>query len=139
MAVAFAPGRWRTKGRFPVCNAITVDHDEAMRGYLRPTITLEPFDFSRVPACSGIYFLARGDKTVYVGCSKGMAWRVWAHVRDGKKRFDHFAHIEVPEEYLLPVEGFYILLLDPIYNDRILPAHEHLERLVERARRGELW
>lgn len=64
---------------------------------------------------SGIYFLTRGTKIVYIGQSTGVLRRIMAHRVDGKD-FDGFAFFSCPEEDLDELETAYIRAFNPSDN-----------------------
>lgn len=64
---------------------------------------------------SGIYFLTRGTKIVYIGQSTGVLRRIMAHRVDGKE-FDGFAFFSCPEEDLDELETAYIRAFNPSDN-----------------------
>jgi excinuclease UvrABC nuclease subunit len=66
---------------------------------------------------SGVYFLLRGEKIVYVGESNNCDYRIATHIHEGVKKFDGF--------YIFPIRGIYdrkrnekflIKKLNPEYN-----------------------
>jgi len=63
---------------------------------------------------SGVYFLCRGGKVVYVGQSANVAGRVGKHC--GAKEFDYAFCMRVPKSDLNFVEGEFIRALEPEYN-----------------------
>ncbi|WNV48688.1 hypothetical protein [Pseudomonas phage Clover] len=65
---------------------------------------------------SGVYFLIRGDRIVYVGQSLNAPARILEHQREAIKKFERvFIHF-LPPESLVAVEGLYIGLYQPEYN-----------------------
>lgn len=65
---------------------------------------------------SGIYFLVKDDKVVYVGQSVFPLQRVETHKKD--KEFDRVYMLPVPKSVLNEIEGAFIRLLEPILNGR---------------------
>jgi hypothetical protein len=65
---------------------------------------------------SGVYFLIRGAKVVYVGQSVNVGARLSAHRADADKLFDYGVFLPLPESDLLRVEKAFIRLLRPEYN-----------------------
>lgn len=69
---------------------------------------------ARLPPKTGVYFLMRGKRVVYVGQSTNMLARLAQH-QQGKK-FDRFACIPCSPEELDALEALYIHLLKPELN-----------------------
>jgi hypothetical protein len=69
-----------------------------------------------LPLCSGIYFLIRSDRVVYVGQSVKVYARVLEHL--ASKEFDGFAFIPCPAKSLDVLESLYIHSLRPELNGK---------------------
>ena len=65
---------------------------------------------------SGIYFLFKDQKVVYVGKSLNASARIYDHQRAKSKVFDSYAILPVAAEYLDELEVIYICKFAPIYN-----------------------
>ena len=65
---------------------------------------------------SGVYFLFKGTRIVYVGQSRHIDSRIRQHF--GNKDFDSIQAMAVPEELLDSVEVYWIQRLRPILNRR---------------------
>jgi hypothetical protein len=65
---------------------------------------------------SGVYFLIREDRVVYVGQSVNVTSRVGSHVSEGQKRFERAIYLPVPLSDLDGVERAFIRALRPEYN-----------------------
>jgi hypothetical protein len=72
--------------------------------------------FSVPGAVSGIYFLIRGDKVVYVGKSVSVVARVTQHVNEGVKAFDYALYLPLCEDDHVVAEDAFIKCLKPEYN-----------------------
>lgn len=70
----------------------------------------------------GVYFLCRERKVVYVGQSQNVYDRIKSHEGNKKKDFDRAYALPVPNRYLRLIEGAFIRLLQPLYNDKNTPA-----------------
>lgn len=68
----------------------------------------------RLPPKTGVYFLMRGKRVVYVGQSTNLYARLARHQEE--KEFDRFAHIPCAPEELDALEALYIHLLKPELN-----------------------
>lgn len=62
---------------------------------------------------SGIYFLIKDDRIVYVGQSTSIMRRIGEHI---DKDFDSYSYISCPQEALDLVESIYIFLYRPLLN-----------------------
>jgi hypothetical protein len=67
--------------------------------------------------CSGIYFLLKNSKVVYVGQSLSIASRVINHQHEKQKDFDQIFYLKASPNDLLKLEHFYINYFKPIYNN----------------------
>lgn len=67
-----------------------------------------------LPTVSGVYFLLRGERVVYVGQSSRIFGRVLTHM--GTKNFDGFAYIPCELNQMDVLESLYIHLLRPELN-----------------------
>lgn len=65
---------------------------------------------------SGVYFLIREKRIVYVGQSVSVLGRIGNHAAEGVKDFDSYAFIECKKENLNILESIYIHILSPEYN-----------------------
>ncbi len=65
---------------------------------------------------TGVYFLKKGNKIVYVGQSADIGSRIKAHKQDGTKKFNNYTYIECKKELLMQTEEAFILQYSPIYN-----------------------
>ena len=65
---------------------------------------------------SGVYFLYRDNKLVYVGESGNVFGRIGEHIREGIKEFDEFEFIELSEIERKSMEAFLIEIIRPEYN-----------------------
>jgi hypothetical protein len=93
------------------CGPITRDFLADIFGYLRAA------DFSAQH--SGIYFMFRGSKCVYVGQSKCVAARCGQHLcnnSDSPKAFDRVMYAPVSAEMMTETERTAIRILNPEYN-----------------------
>jgi hypothetical protein len=93
------------------CGPITRDFLAEIFGYLRSA------DFSAQH--SGIYFMFRGSKCVYVGQSKCVAARCGQHLcggSDSPKAFDRVMYAPVAAEVMNDAERAAICILNPEYN-----------------------
>lgn len=81
----------------------------------------EPHKVRRIAAFAtrGIYFLLMGSEVVYVGQGRCVEVRIGAHIAQGKKEFDRFAVLPLPEGDLNAVEVGYILKYLPKYNAQL--------------------
>lgn len=68
-------------------------------------------------AASGIYFLWKTDRIVYVGQSRNGLARILTHLAEGVKDFDALSFLRCPVGKLDEVERHYIRALLPIYNN----------------------
>lgn len=82
--------------------------------------------FSAKPA-SGVYFLIRAGKIVYVGKSVNVHARIAEHQKS--KEFDQINFIECPEDHLCRLELMYIRKFNPELN--IAGRNDHLPALEE--------
>jgi hypothetical protein len=91
-------------------------------------------DYKRM---SGVYFLVRGARVVYVGQSVNVVARVATHLVDPKKTFERVAFLPVDDPGMLtPVEQFFIFTLDPPLNGvKPSAANEQFLRNAETARK----
>ena len=94
-----------------------------------------------LPARSGIYFLIKGMKVVYVGQSRSVFSRVSDHLKT--KDFDGFSYIECHESILDILESLYIHVLSPPLNGKWtggqgVHAPFRLDELISAAARGRL-
>lgn len=87
--------------------------------------------------CSGIYFLCRAGRVVYVGQSTHIMSRVASHCAEGSKSFDSVFYVEVPESQLDLRETYYILEFAPEYN-QTHSLDAELELLMDRVDKGKL-
>ena len=77
---------------------------------------------------SGIYFLLKGDKVVYVGQTiNNVYMRIGTHMQQGKD-FDSYYFIECSEFELDDLEAYYILIFDPFYNVQITSAKRFMTK-----------
>ena len=60
---------------------------------------------------SGVYFLIKGDRVVYVGQSVNIFARISSHVQS--KDFDSYAYVSCPIDKLDILESLYIHTLSP--------------------------
>ncbi len=67
---------------------------------------------------SGIYFLCKSGKVVYVGQSSNLVQRIGKHLAQGRKNFDSYHYIII-EHNLDNVEANYIVTLQPKYNKKL--------------------
>ncbi len=68
---------------------------------------------------SGIYFLIKNKKVVYVGQSNNVIRRIGKHIEDSIKKFDAVTYIEIKDKYKADmghIEWTYIQRLQPEYN-----------------------
>ena len=68
---------------------------------------------------SGVYFLIKNKKVVYVGQSNNVIRRIGKHIEDGIKEFDACTYIEIKGKYIDDmghIEWTYIQRLQPEYN-----------------------
>ena len=65
---------------------------------------------------TGVYFLIRDLKVVYVGQSVDVIARVGSHRTNRVKQFDEYYFIRCPEEYMNILEAHFIAKLSPAYN-----------------------
>jgi excinuclease UvrABC nuclease subunit len=70
---------------------------------------------------SGVYFLIRNERIVYVGKSTDIYSRLNTHITDKKKEFDSFYVLKTTE--LNTTEKHYIETLKPEYNIALVPKH----------------
>lgn len=89
------------------------------KGYLRSEESIL-LTAKQVEKRTGIYFLIRDKKIVYVSRTKDFLQSILKHIFENEKAFDSYSIIEVDESDLIAVEHFYILKFDPEYN-RIEP------------------
>jgi hypothetical protein len=91
-------------------------------------------DYKRM---SGVYFLVRAARVVYVGQSVNVVARIATHLADPKKTFERVAFLPVDDPGMLtPVEQFFIFTLDPPLNGvKPSAANEQFLRNAETARR----
>jgi hypothetical protein len=68
---------------------------------------------------SGIYFLIKDNKVVYVGKTENGFSRIITHIKKGEKIFDSYAMFNMDTELLDEVEIDNILYYKPIYNKSI--------------------
>lgn len=69
------------------------------------------------PALTGIYFLVKGKRVVYVGQSVSVLSRIAAHKRD--KDFDRFTFVPCERSQMDALESIYIHCLRPELNGRM--------------------
>lgn len=86
---------------------------DELRGIMCHLIPL-PIQSLEYATFSGVYFLCRNRKVVYVGQSMAVSGRVGAHMKD--KLFDYAYCLRVPPSDLDYVEGEMIRALKPEYN-----------------------
>ena len=80
---------------------------------------------------SGVYFLIKNEKVVYVGQSVNVAARIHSHI--GAKDFDSYAWVKVPSHNLNVVESLYIHHFRPHLNGN---APISFEGLISHASRS---
>lgn len=66
---------------------------------------------------SGIYFLCKGKKIVYIGQSTNIAGRICTHINDGLKDFDNVYFITCPISKLLQLESCLVRYFKPPLNE----------------------
>lgn len=79
---------------------------------------------------SGVYFLVKNRKVVYVGQSVNIAGRMIEHVKT--KDFDSVFYLKVPNSELDEVEGAFIRALDPVLNGGRGPVSPKPERVFKK-------
>jgi len=65
---------------------------------------------------SGIYFLMDDSEVVYVGQSVDIESRVLIHVKEGRKRFQHYSFFECDIDDLNEMESYFIWYFQPRLN-----------------------
>ena len=85
--------------------------------YSEEAIVDSAYRVSEVPY-SGVYFLIRDKRVVYVGQSKNALSRIQTHITGSAIDFTHCSVIWTRPEHLDVVESLYILILNPIHNVR---------------------
>ena len=80
------------------------------------------------PNASGIYFLLKENKVVYVGqtINNVYSW-IGTHRQQGKD-FDSYYFVECPIDSLDTLEAYYTLVFDPIYNFQITSAKRYMTK-----------
>jgi len=64
----------------------------------------------------GIYFLLNKTEIVYIGQSKHILNRIFAHYKDPNKIFNKYFYVEVDKDKLDKTEAEYIIKFTPKYN-----------------------
>lgn len=77
-----------------------------------------PLEFINTP--SGIYFLCRNKKIVYIGQAINIAGRICSHLTEKRKEFDSCFFICCPVNKLNEIEGSLITHYKPEYNKTAL-------------------
>lgn len=74
---------------------------------------------SEVAGMSGVYFLVRNGRVIYVGQSTNVYGRVYYHMSQREKPFDSWCFVPCPPDRLDLIESLYIHSLKPKLNGRI--------------------
>lgn len=87
----------------------------------------------------GVYFLLLGPQIVYIGQATNVIVRIEIHQREGKKEFDRFFWVPVPDhENLTKVEAEYIWQFNPVYNE-VLPPNDRYKQERELRKIWRAW
>jgi hypothetical protein len=97
-------------------NKFSLDGQEEIPPLLYNIEELYKLPLENIYTSSGVYFLCKGTKIVYIGQSKNISNRIITHLFEEKKEFIQVFFIRIPVSQLDDVEKSLIRYLKPIYN-----------------------
>lgn len=100
-------------------------------GMPRPASEIFALPRFTIDQMSGVYFLIKNDRCVYVGSSDNVHGRIKDHFKSGSKTsdFDSYTFVPCPPETMRDIEREYIKILKPLHN------YTFIDREIRDARR----
>ena len=96
-------------------------------------VDLHKLDLSTLFTPSGVYFLCKEDKVVYIGQAINVGARITSHISENKKSFDRIFYVRVPLNELNAVEGTLIRIFRPPLNGNTAPilSKDEMDRIMK--------